>query len=143
MSVHRTRLLPRLGSFAAVLLAAGIARAGAPATCADPSSLGKACATAGPANNQSGICETAPCTGTADASAAVDGGSTCFACLIDGTAGGCGGSTPRDAPGSFAPVVGGCCSVAGTAVPEGDAGILFGAAFVGLAFVRSRRGKRQ
>ena len=108
--------------------------------CTTSSSIGTACKTAGPGKNQPGICESSPC--DADAGAAHDGGA-CFACLVDGTQGLCGGGRPSDPKSSFTPTVGGCCSIAGTHSWETGAGLLLGMFFLGLAFAQRRRNLRR
>jgi hypothetical protein len=127
----RHQKLLSLAAFIAVLSSADLARA--EAVCGPSASLGKACKTAGPNANQPGICEATPC----DAGAQSD--EQCSACVVDGTAGGCGGGRAVDSKASFTPTVGGCCSVAGTHSWEAGAGLVLGTALLGLALVKRRR----
>jgi hypothetical protein len=109
--------------------------------CATSATVGRACTTAGTTHNQPGICESTPCSALDGGASQSDAGA-CFACVVDGTQGLCGGGRTRDTPAaaSFAPTVGGCCSVAGTSQWGSGAGILLGVGLVGLALVKRRRG---
>jgi MYXO-CTERM domain-containing protein len=136
----RSFFLP-LAACASLLAFTAIARADPAPECASSSSVGTSCTTAGTAKNQPGICESTPCSSLDGGASAADGG-TCFACLVDGTAGTCGGGRTRESPSaaaSFAPTVGGCCNVAGTTPWGSGAGLFVAVGLVGLGFFQRRR----